>query len=72
MPEASAQDVRLYVDNSEGDDCPLWGLSDAVKIHRARNPAESVGKCRHGDETYKGRQSTATSRLSGQEVGASS
>jgi len=52
--------------------CPLWGLSDAVKIHKARNPAESVGKCRHGDETYKGRQSTAASRLSGQEVGASS
>jgi len=52
--------------------CPLWGLSDAVKIHKARNPAESVGKCRHGDETYKGRQSTAARRLSGQEVGASS
>jgi hypothetical protein len=30
---------------------PLWGLFDAVKIHRARNPAESVGKCRHEDET---------------------
>src|SRR5215831_20151731 len=52
--------------------CPLWGLSDAGKIHKARNPAESVGKCRHGDETYKGRQSTAARRLSGQEVGASS